>query len=496
MPKIKKTIITFFIASAVFSGFWYFQRNNEINCKDCNLIMISLSNVSAEHMSLYGYERLTTPNLDRWAEGTFIFENAFTHASWTLPVATSLFTSLYPYAHQVNGRFSNNVLNEDIKTFPEILRDQGYKTAAFTGGLDYSNKFGHMRGFDDFGEAMEFTFAVSYASFDFVMERASKWLDNNSNEKFFLFIHGYDAHCPFDPPERFRGIFSDTEGKNVSVNNKLCLRGFKNSDDDDYEAYYFKAGTQKVTLTQDDVDYLEDLYDEQILSVDELVNNFLEDLDREILDKTMIVIFSDHGEMFAKHGRFGRAGSVRGTLYDEVIRVPLIMKIPKQDGERIGGLVQTIDMMPALLDILNLPKPEQIQGKSLIPLMERKKEKINEYVFGGSKFGAREESLALPIYHVQSINEFVRSSDWKLIHEVQFGSEGNIEEEIYELYDLENDSAELNNLADIEISVAARLKEVLRDWAEEVAGPDIQNGSSRQLLSPEIIEAAKEAGYW
>ena len=108
------------------------NRSAPLECVDCNVIMISLSNVSAEHMSLYGYERVTTPNLDAWAKDAIVFENAFTQSSWTLPVGVSLFTSLYPYAHGVTDRYENNVLREDIATLPEILRDNGYTTAAFT----------------------------------------------------------------------------------------------------------------------------------------------------------------------------------------------------------------------------------------------------------------------------------------------------------------------------------------------------------------------------
>lgn len=284
-------------------------------CKGCNLIMISLSNVSAEHMSMYGYERITTPALDRWAKDAIVFKNAFTQTSWTLPVATSLFTSLYPYSHKIMDRFVDNVLDKKIQTLPEILRDQGYKTAAFTGGLDYSNKFGHMRGFEDFWEAAHYGSAFSFAGFKPTLDKALGWLAKNSKEKFFLFVHGYDAHCPFDPPERFKGIFSSRVGKNITVDNKLCLRGYKNSETGIYEAYYYKTGkdAHKIILTKDDITYLEDLYNEEILSADELVGNFLDTLDKTIRNNTLIVVFSDHGEMFAKHGRFGRAGGVRGN---------------------------------------------------------------------------------------------------------------------------------------------------------------------------------------
>lgn len=466
--------------------------------KDCNLIMISLANVSAEHMSLYGYKRLTTPNLDQWAEDAIVFENAFTQTSWTLPAATSLFTSLYPYSHQVIDRYSNNVLDGNIETLPEILRDRGYKTAAFTGGLDYSSKFGHMRGFEDVDEAADFSFAISFAGFGLTLEKALNWLNKNSEKKFFLFLHGYDTHCPFDPPEYLKGTFSSTEGKKITVNSNLCLRGFEDSEDDNYKAYYYKthSGVQEVNLTKDDIVYLEDLYDEEILAVDKLVENFLDSLDKTIVDKTVIVIFSDHGEMFAKHGRFGRAGSIRGTLYDDVVHIPLIIKVPKQKGKTVNGSVQIIDVMPTLLDILDLSTPKQVQGKNLTSLIKGGKENINEYIFAGSKFGMHEGYRAWQVYPVHSINESVRTKKWKLIHEIKFSEEAIIEEETYELYDLKNDPDELYNLTEEQLLVVKKLKKVLEDWKMETESSDVQNVSSPKLLPPEIIEGAKEAGYW
>lgn len=501
--RYKKLSVLLFIILGSVVGLWYVFQNkvkesgNEINCKGCNLIMISLSNVSAEHMSSYGYKRLTTPRLDTWAKDAIVFQNTFAQTSWTLPVATSLFTSLYPYSHKIMDRFVDNVLNEKIQTLPEILRNQGYKTAAYVGGLDYNNKFGHMRGFEEFEEAADFPTAITFAGFKPTLAKALGWLAKNSKEKFFLFVHGYDTHCPFDPPEHLKGVFSGREGKNITVDNKLCLRGFKNSKGA-YEAYHYRAGEamQKVILTQDDIQYLEDLYDEEILSVDEMVGNFLDALDKTISKNTVIVIFSDHGEMFAKHGRFGRAGGVRGTLYDDVVHVPLMMKIPSQKGTMVDGLVEMIDVMPTLLHILNLPESKQIQGKNLAPLVEGEKKDIHTFVFAGAKFGLQQGRPSWFIYRSQSISESVRTREWKLIHEITYDEQGKLEEDAYELYNLKNDPDELLNLAQVQSDRTLELKGVLRNWKDAVAGYDVQNISSPQLLPKEIIEQGREHGYW
>jgi len=503
---MRYAILLVIVIVIVSSGLLYSLNKTEedIRCKDCNLIMISLSNVSAEHMSLYGYERLTTPSLDEWAKDAIVFENAFAQTSWTLPTATSLFTSLYPYSHKIMDRFVDNVLDENIETLPEILQERGYKTAAFVGGLDYSSSFGHMRGFGEVDEAMDVNMmAISFAGFGSTLAKGLEWLEGNAENKFFLFLHGYDAHCPFDPPQHLKGTFSTTQDRNITVDNKICLRGFEVPQGKGYEAYYYRDKAEKVTLTQDDIMYLEELYDEEILSVDGLVGRFLGALDGVVPPNTIIVVFSDHGEVFAKHGRFGRAGGVRGTLYDEVLHIPMLIKIPEQNGRRISGLVQIIDFMPGIFDILEIPKPEQAQGKSVLPLLRGKESEINDYVFTGSEFGAQEGRLAWLFYKEQSVSESLRSKEWKLIYEVQLDEGREIKEESYELYNLIHDPGELRNLIGglpvetdgLPVQVS-RLRKILENWADEAKSYDAKATSEPQLLPPKIIEASKEHGYW
>ncbi len=473
-------------------------------CKDYSLIIISLANIGIEHMSLYGYKRETTPNIDKWAQEAIIFENAFTHGSWTLPVATSLFTSLYPYTHRIVNRDIQNILDEGIKTLPEILKENGYKTAAFTGGLDYYEEFGHMRGFEKTGSNPNFT------GFDVTLSQAEDWLSQNSDKKFFLFIHGYTAHSPFDPPEKFKGIFSNPEGKNITVDHKRSVRGFKNSETDTYEAYYaggiarfrnpdFKGGKPvKFILTQDDIDYLRDLYDEEVLYVDSMIGNFLTSLDKKMLNKTIIVIFSEHGEMFAKHGRFGRAGTIRGTLYDDVIHIPLIIKFPEGPSKRINGLVQIIDIMPTIMDILDIPPLQKTQGRSLLSLINYD-ESVNDYVFAGLEFNIG-RPFPQPFYPVQSINESIRDYKWKLIREVKFSNPninaaGQIEEEALELYNLQQDPDELTNLADDYPDITKDLKEKLSQWAEWSRG-FVPFHPSTQEIPKVLLEDARKHGYW
>lgn len=479
--------------------------------KGYNLIMISINNIGTEHMSLYGYKRKTTPYLDRWAHDAIVFENLFSPGSWTLPVTTSLFTSLYPYTHKVVHRYKTNLLDKNIKTLPEILKGDNYKTAAFTGGLDYYKEFGHMRGFEDIDNN------VNLSGFEVVLPQAEKWLSENSDKKFFLFIEGYTAHPPFTPPKEFKGIFSSTKGKNITIDSRFCLRGFKNSDNT-YTAHYVPgddpfAGTQlkkrrsptslpvakerEITLTQDDIDYLRDLYDEEVLYVDYMVGSFLNSIDKEILDKTIIIIYSEHGEMFAKHGRFGRAGTIRGTLYDDVIHVPFIIKLPFEIKKRVSGLVQIIDIMPTLLDILDISLSQQIQGKSLLPLIN-KNQSVNEYVYAGLPYNVERPS-PITFYSGKSINESIRNEHWKLIREsISVNSNPKNDRQIqesFELYNLQDDPEEAKNVANNFPDIVKDLKEKLNNWSRWAAEFTPLRPSNMKV--PEkLIKDAREHGYW
>lgn len=489
--------------------------------KGYNIIMISINNVGVEHMSLYGYQRRTTPVLDGWSQGAFIFEDVFSPASWTLPAATSLFTSLQPYSHKIMDRSGKNLLDKSIQTLPEILRDNKYATAAFTGGLDYMKIFGHMRGFTDIDNNQPFTgFSVS-------LSQAKAWLSKNSDKKFFLVIQGYDAHPPFKPSQKFRGVFSNPKGKHITVDSNLCLRGYKNSNNEYVAAHYIKQDPlslrkknkpdkavrqgeksaepkweKEVILTKDDINYLRDLYDEEVLSVDSLIGNFLNSLNKELLNKTIIVVFSEHGEMFAKHGRFGRAGTIRGTLYNDVVHVPLIIKFPQVEGKRIKGLVQIIDIMPTLLDILDIPFSPQIQGKSLVPLINGFTP-VNDYVYAGLQFNTQRPQPH-PFFNFESINESIRNYKWKLIHEIIYPSgQKNVaqnhseekQEETFELYDLQNDQNELTNLVEKYPEVMNELKGKLGAWAKQ-SQEFVPVVPSTRDFPNDLLEEAKKKGYW
>ncbi len=471
------------------------------DCLDCNLILISLSNIGADRMSLYGYRRKTTPHLDRWAEEALVFENAFTPASWTLPVGVSLFTSLQPYAHQVLHRDLRNALSPDLKTLPEILRDHGYRTAAFTGGLDYFTGFSHMRGFQDTVDNEDFS------EFKTTIPQAKAWLAKNSSRKFMLFLHGYDAHCPYYPAPEYQGLFTDPKAKSSLADPKSCIRIFASPEPEQKFGPAFKAGAcgglrtncspgPEVPLTSLDMDYLSDMYDEKLVEVDALVGGFLESLDAKLLEKTIVVVFSDHGEMFAKHGRFGRVGNIRGTLYDDVTHVPLLMRFPNGPRRWVSGLAQLIDVMPTVLQELGLEMPRQRQGAALLPAL-LSGAGPNRYVYAGASYGPYPA-----YYNYSSENDMIRDEHWKLIWEHSFpftpgksSAAARLSRQSVELYDIQHDPQELHDVAEAQPDVAKDLLDRLRAWqgaTRRAPGP----APATKAIPQALLDKARERGYW
>ena len=478
--------------------------------KSWNVIMISMNNMGAEYMGMYGYRRPTTPKLQALSSQGMVFESAFAPNSWTLPGATSLMTSVQPYTHGVQDRLETNMLNPGWPTLAELFKNRGYATAAFTGSLDYRPTFGHLRGITDSSFNLDFT------RFSTSLKQAERWLSYNKEKPFFLVLQGYDCHPPFQPPKPFKGSYSGGH-RNVHVSTKYALRGYKSGDK--YIASYIwqssdpkkrrlmeiayppKSARRNIELTQEDITYLADLYDECVMSVDAQVAEFIEHLDKKTRENTLILVFSEHGEMFAKHGRFGRAGTVRGTLFDDVVHVPLMIFSPDGKTGHFKGLVQLIDIAPTILDMMGIEIPTTFQGKSLTPLLAGKDE-VNDYVFGGSQYNVSVKGQAHPFFKEASVCEFIRNHKWKLIHEIVFsandpaGPASKDAKESWELYDLKSDPAENKNLVDSYKAVAEELKKRLAEWSQSTRAAMGERAPTTVGFPPDFEERARTHGYW
>ncbi len=448
-------------------------------CKDCNVIIVSVTNLRPDHMGSYGYFRNTTPNIDKFSEGSLVFENAFSHASWTLPAGMSLFTSLYPYTHKVMNRNPNEMLGSDVTTLVDILKSKGYKTASFTGGFDYSAVYNLVNRFDEYVIVPRNKFNVfGYGSLNFTVPLAINWLKENSKEKFFLFIQGFDAHCPFESPPPYDNIYDPDY--NGSVDFSKCILTFNETEPKiiDGKTYYSvnttylnetsgEIGYMPITIEERDLTHMIALYDGKINYADESVGKLLKAIGKlNLTDKTIVVVLSEHGDIFGKHGRFMRGGPTRGTFYDDVLRIPLIIKNPKLEPKRVNGLVQLIDVMPTILDFLGIDTNKEAQGKSLVPLITDNKT-VNEYVYAGTTFNPMPQNV---FFKNSTRIEAVRNNDWKLIREQIFsGGNPNVTESVsYNLYDLRNDPEELTNVYGKNKGIAEDLNRTLFDWLKNI----------------------------
>lgn len=354
--------------------------------KSPNVILISIDTLRADHLTSYGYFRNTSRNIDALAKNGLLFENAYALCPQTAESHMSIMTSLSHEVHKIQNWLPDRPvhrLSDATPTLAEILRKNGYRTAAFTGGLNVDSAFGFDRGFDYFRD-------LSWKSR--IVNLVLAWIKKNKTKKFFLFYHSYALHGPyFPPPSRYNRIYyKNYKGKIPSTRIELkkitnqkslyknivrtewlpYLKSISDLDNNfldnwqDWSMYYSMIDRNNP----DDWKFLQAQYDASIKFVDEQlfakIIKLLKDI--KLSDNTLIVFTSDHGEAFNEHNNI-----MHKDLYNETLHIPLIIswskKLPRN--RRITELVRTIDIMPTILDILNIKITFPIQGRSLLPLV-------------------------------------------------------------------------------------------------------------------------------
>jgi arylsulfatase A-like enzyme len=431
---------------------------------DYNIVLVSIDTLRADHLSLYGYERETSPNLDRLAGESVVFDSMVNSGGFTLPVHMSMMTSLPPFVHNVLPN-NQRVLEPERITLAEQLQEVGIRTAGFTDAGYVIDRFGFGQGFDVFDD--------SGGRLKTILPKALTWLDENRKDQFFLFMHTYDVHfqfgqhaydCPGDYPQRYAFDYSGDftgciDGKCASELMVWLYEQLLNDPTFELEQY----------LDADDLAYVMARYDGCINYVDDMVALLIDRL-RElgVYDRTMIIITSDHGEEFMDHGLLGHGNAP----YEVMVHVPLLIKFPESAhaGQRVGGLATTIDLMPTVLDVLGIPPNDQVEGISLLPLVVE---------------GTPNRDSTHLMFNA------MRTERWKYL---------KWKEEDF-LFDLAKDPGEAVNLAAALPSVAKRLeKDVQRRMKGErvrfegfVAG--IQQQPEQPQLTEKEIRVLRALGY-
>ncbi len=488
-----------------------------------NVVLIILDGLRPDHLSCYGYVKGTSPNIDALAKGGLLFTNVFSQASYTLPSVTSIFTSVYPYSHRVMHIFKDK-MPDKLQTMAQTFKMYGYNTAWFGAQDDpHSGRAeGLLKGFNEKFQLMTTKGAEILKDNEVVFD----WIKKHGQEQFFITIHSYSVHEQFFPKIRFFNKFSQTIPKDFldlldgqekkewdyllnmfkenseKINSVLgpdlikryLMQPYQQGKFDEL-VVLFKTNEQKIFLEQifsnvdipflkqfqdKNLSYLLTLLDSAIYAVD---NNTIGELIRHLkennlFDKTIIIVTADHGNIYMEHKKFGHGP----WLYDEVMRVPLILHLPNlKKPSVIKELVQSIDIFPTILELLSLPIPHQAQGISLVGLMEEKKSALrNEYIYCQ---GIPEGTLA------------IRSKKWKFIEKPIEGKTGEDSFD-FDLYNLKKDPYELHNIINDKPRTAMQLKSRLRAWMKNRVV--YQQGESEFIpgINEKTKERIKKTGYW
>jgi arylsulfatase A-like enzyme len=397
-----------------------------------NVILITLDTVRADHLSAYGYGRDTTPALKKFAEEAVLYRNAVAPADFTLPSHASLFTGLYASTHgayitpqAVGGR----PLDSRFQTLAEILSKKGYFTAAVVANtLFLDAKYDLDQGFQyyDFRSPVSFwtepldmhsirfgvtrllrTWWLEFRRAADINREAAQVLDRARRRPFLLFLNYMDAHHPYEPPPPFDTLFP---GKDPSFRRHV------------YGRLFFRV-LSGGKLTERERDHLISQYDGGIAYLDSNLGRLFSELKRRALyDNSLIIVTSDHGEAFGLHGLMGHAGI---SVYQNLIRIPLLIKYPHQSRAKVvNETVSLVDVLPTILNVLHYANPKDIEGQSLLAARDN---------------GAISECYPV-MYSIPRLNRIERaiiSGNMKLIT----SDRGR-----RELYDLAKDPSESHNL--------------------------------------------------
>ena len=306
-------------------------------------MLISLDTTRSDHLHCYGYPLPTSPTLDRLASEGILFENAITQAVNTGPSHATIFTGLLPMGHGV--RFNGVPLSVEFETLATLLAKAGYRNAAFVSGYTlFASQCGLQRGFEVYDD--QFTGESRRAGE--TVDRALAWLKSLSSEKpYFLFLHLFDPHGKYDPPNGYAEKFRT--GKYDLIPNADLIP--------DYQRLELPGGG----ISRDPLDYIS-RYDGEIAYADSQIARLLS----QVGEKTVVILTSDHGETLVESDYYFSHGA---RLSEDALRVPLIVRAPglPLKGKRIGGLATLADVLPTALTLLEQPLPRKLAGRNLIP---------------------------------------------------------------------------------------------------------------------------------
>ncbi|MGI9319732.1 MAG: sulfatase family protein [bacterium] len=446
------------------------SANAASNPQPLSVLILTIDNLRPDRMSVYGYEKDTTPYLKKIAEESVVFNRAFSTSAWTAPGMVSIFTGYYPPVHAQHGRFS--YYDDEITSALKVLTTHGYETLGSSTKGPSHQGLGFEKSLGRWPKQLE----------TFIEERT----DNSA--PFVAWAHITDVHLPYNPSEKNARRFNANSRNNAAIEavkkHRVILRHPEQVD-----IKFDHAG--KVQFVQDDIEVVRALYDAEVADVDERLERHLERMrETGLLDRTIVIISADHGEELFDHGWLGHASTgYDAKLYDELIRIPLIIRIPNSTWRgHFDAMVQGVDFMPTIFDLLGIDTKEVdpgMQGRSFLPVIKGQTTSIRDYVFNQTTL----KGWTTPRDEMRARIVSVRSDDKKLI---RIPSE---EGPRTEAYDLALDPGEKNDIYSKNDGQFKQLEEALDTWVIESrskAASLVMSGAQRRLdsIADELLNSS------
>ncbi len=410
------------------------------------MILYIVDTLRRDSLGCYGGNAQLTPNIDAFADVATVFEHALAQSPWTKASMASIFTGLVPRKHAAVDYY--DVLAEGQVTLAELLSENGYQTVAFVANFNAGGEFGLDQGYEEFR-------LMNRATSHELNDAVADWLEGRreTERPAFVYVHTMDPHAPYEPPAEFGERFA--RGIDPQLDKAIMFNPRSRGRDRRQHVFDLRA-----------------LYDAEVAFNDAGFGDFLALLeDAGEYDESLVVFSSDHGEEFLDHGSF-RHGK---HLYGEILGVPLIIRFPgQQSGVRVRSLAQHVDLLPTILDVAGLESSRVIQGVSLA---------------GSPHNGRRSRPGFSEVTRGEFQSVAMVDGAWKIIRTV--AAEG--ETPRYELYDLDRDPGEQEDLAEQHGSRRERMKGLLArvevGLGEAAPGLEIENPA------PEVSEELRALGY-
>ncbi|MBZ5495938.1 MAG: sulfatase-like hydrolase/transferase [Acidobacteriia bacterium] len=466
--------------------------------KRTNILLITVDTLRADHLGCYGNGTVRTPFIDQIARQGVLFENTISPTPFTNPSHTSILTGLYPGNH---GVVLNNPidLESGVLTLPRILSQNGYKTAAFISGFTLKRDVCRlMEEFelydDDFSTHWFIPEACTTRGFsslllnlpqsahllsrvskyerraDNVTNAARLWLRSNSGAPFFLWLHLFDPHSPYTPPAPY---------------NKMYDAKYTGKANGDFHVFPLRERLEMIQSPKD-LNHIKALYAGEVSYVDEQIGGLLAELDALHLSESTLLIFtSDHGESLTEHNYYFDHGV---CLYDEDLRVPLILRFPdgRDAGTRHTNMTQLVDIFPSVLSYLGIPSPGKSDGRSLMNQLTASADLSGSHIAVSVIFEGR-------IQGGKSLLS-IRTPEWKYIRTSPWFADRVVIPGHEEFYDLAADPEETRNLIDARPDMLKQCQSVAAQyWNAWFLTP--RDATGRHRLSTPALEKLRSLGY-